>query len=393
MRVGIKVGEISATCGGTFVLPGTILGALSAVSSPHEIVLLQDIQGAKPPASLLHRAGRRGQRLVQRLTNTQPAQLPELDDVGQAVLQQRIDVLWHMLPLARPVPVPYIATVWDLAHRCLPLFPEVSVAEWTWQEREDNYRRLLPCACRVLTGTNVGKNEIVSFYGVSPGNVRVVPFPVDARFRKPADPTENIRAKYGIPGRFVFYPAQFWAHKNHVNLLLALQRYNNDHPLPLHLVLTGSDQGNLDHVKSTIRRLELLTFVHVLGFLPHEDLRAIYAQSEAMVFPTFFGPDNIPPLEAFAAGCPVVASHVQGAEEQLGDAAILFNPASPAEIAEAIARVVDDPAKRSELIARGRRRVANLTPENYVRKVFEVLDEIEPLRRCWGKNRGYEIDT
>ncbi len=386
MRVGIRAGNISATSGGGIAYQSAILGAISAVSSPHEIVLLKEIQGQQRPASLFQRAGRRGQRLVQQLTNTQPKPQPEQDAVEQAVLQQEIDVLWHMMPIARPVPVPYIATVWDLAHRCLPLFPEVSITVWEWQKREDNYRRLLPRACRVLTGTNVGKNEIVSFYGVSPDNVRVIPFPVDDRFRKPTDPTENVRAKYGIPGRFVFYPAQFWAHKNHVNLLLALQRYNNGHPLPLHLVLTGSDQGNLDHVTSTIRRLELSAFVHVLGFLPHEDLRAIYAQSEAMVFPTFFGPDNLPPLEAFAVGCPVVASHVQGAEEQLGDAAILFNPADPADMAQAMARVVDDPIKRSELIDRGLRRVVGLTPENYVRKVFEIFDEIEPMRRCWGKS-------
>jgi glycosyltransferase involved in cell wall biosynthesis len=386
MRVGIKAGNISGTSGGAFAFQSAILGALSAVPTPHEIVLLQDSQVEKQPSSLFHRAGRRCQRLVQQLTNTQPKAQPEMDVVEQAVLQQEIDVLWHMLPLARPVPVPYIATVWDLAHRSLPLFPEVSINVWKWQDREDNYRRLLPRACRVLTGTNAGKNEIVSFYGVSPDNVRVVPLPVDDRFRKPTDPTVNIRVKYGIPGRFVFYPAQFWPHKNHVNLLLALRRYNDDHSSPLHLVLTGGDQGNLDYVMSTIRRLELTACVHLLGFLPTGDLPAIYAQSEALVFPTFFGPDNIPPLEAFAVGCPVVASQVQGAEEQLGDAAVLFNPANPAEMAEAIGRVVDDPIKRSELIDRGLRRVAGLTPENYIRKVYEILDEIEPLRRCWGKS-------
>jgi len=386
MRVGIKAGSYSPNSGGAIAFQRPILDALNAVSSPHEIVLLQNIEGEQPSPSFFQRAGRRCQRLVQNLTNTQPKPQPELNAEGRAILQQEIDVLWHLSPLARPVPVPYIATVWDLAHRTLPLFPEVSINVLKWQDREDNYRRLLPRACRVLTGTNAGKMEIVSFYGVSPDNVCVIPFPVDAGFRKPTDPAVNIKAKYGIPGRYVYYPAQFWAHKNHVNLLLALRRYNDDHALPLHLVLTGSDQGNLDHVMSTIRRLELSAFVHVLGFLPYEDLPAIYAQSEALVFPTFFGPDNLPPLEAFAVGCPVVASRVQGAEEQLGDAAILFNPADPADMAEAMGRVVDDPIKRSELIDRGLRRVAGLTPENYVGKVFEVFDEIEPMRRCWGKS-------
>ena len=326
MRVGIKADNISATSGGAFAFQSAILGALSAVSSAHEIVFLQRHSGERP-ASLFQRAGRRCQRLVQDITNTQPKPQPEVDVVGQAVLQQEIDVLWHMLPVARPVPVPYIATVWDLAHRCLPLFPEVSINVWKWQDREDNYRRLLPRACRVLTGTNAGKNEIVSFYGVSPDNVRVVPFPVDDRFRKPTDPTANIRVKYGIPGRFVFYPAQFWPHKNHVNLLLALRRYNDDHPLPLapgpHW-RRSRKSGLCDEHDSPVRALSICSCSWF--FAATSDLPAIYAQSEAMVFPTFFGPDNLPPLEAFAVGCPVVASQVQGAEEQLGDAAILFNP-------------------------------------------------------------------
>ena len=124
MRVGIKAGSYSPNSGGAIAFQNPILDALSAVSSPHEIVLLQNIEGEQPPPSLLRRAGRRGQRLVQRLTNTQPKPQPESNFEAQTILQQGIDVLWHLCPLARPVPVPYIATVWDLAHRCLPLFPE-----------------------------------------------------------------------------------------------------------------------------------------------------------------------------------------------------------------------------------------------------------------------------
>lgn len=390
MRLGIKTYDIGETGGGGTTLQRALLGALSGVSCSHELVFLQETrvqetQGGKHLTSLFHRAARRCGRAFRHATNAQP------DLVGEerAIAQQNIDVVWYLAPGAYPASVPYLATVWDLEHRRLPLFPEVSTTGWKWQDRENNYQRLLPRACRVLTGTNAGKNEIVSFYGVSPDNIRVVPFPVDACFRKVNAHAENIREKYGIPGRFIFYPAQFWPHKNHVNLLLALRRYNDNHRSPLHLALTGSDKGNLDHVISTIRQLGLSEFVQILGFLPHNDLPAIFAQCEAMVFPTFFGPDNIPPLEAFAAGCPVAASRVPGAEEQLSDAAILFNPANPAEMAQAIAQIVDDPGKRSELIERGLRRVANLTPENYIGRVLEILDEIEPMRRCWGKSYAH----
>jgi hypothetical protein len=69
-------------------------------------------------------------------------------------------------------------TVWDLEHRKQPYFPEVSVTGWTWEEREQIYRAVLPRASFIITGTQVGRDEIVHYYGVNPNNVRVVPFPV-----------------------------------------------------------------------------------------------------------------------------------------------------------------------------------------------------------------------
>ena len=250
-----------------------------------------------------------------------------------------------MAPWAEPVSVPYIATVWDLEHRKQPCFPEVSTIGWRWEDRERNYRRLLPRATRVITGTSTGKKEIVSFYGVNPDNVHVchfprttifIAFPLDAR-------------KCNIDNPFIFYPAQFWRHKNHVNLFLALRLLNANSDDPLRLVLTGSDKGIFQYIKETVHQLGLAQQVHILDFVSREDLIGLYRQAVALVFPSFFGPDNLPPLEAFAAGCPVAAARVAGADEQLGDAAILFDPANPTEIAETIRRIRDNEELRAEL--------------------------------------------
>jgi glycosyltransferase involved in cell wall biosynthesis len=154
---------------------------------------------------------------------------------------------------------------------------------------------------------------------------------------------------------------------------------------PMHLVLTGSDMGNLRHVQEAIHRLRLSSQVHFLGFLPREDLIGLYRQAVALVYPTFFGPDNLPPLEAFAAGCPVATSNISGADEQLGTAAVLFDPANPIEIAEAICRIRDNKEFRAELIRRGQERVALRTPQKYVEQICSILDEFEPFRKCWGR--------
>jgi glycosyltransferase involved in cell wall biosynthesis len=100
---------------------------------------------------------------------------------------------------------------------------------------------------------------------------------------------------------------------------------------------------------------------------------------------TFFGPGSIPPLEAFALGCPVIASNVSGAHEQLGDCAILVDPRSPDEIANAIKSLWDNPEFRQELISRGYGRKV-WTGLEFVRSVFEILDEFENVRNTWSAN-------
>jgi len=99
---------------------------------------------------------------------------------------------------------------------------------------------------------------------------------------------------------------------------------------------------------------------------------------------TFFGPENLPPLEAFALGCPVIASNVSGANEQLGDAALLVDPKCPKEIAQAIKNLHDKPNLREDLIYRGSKRASIWTGKDFVRGVFSILDEFEAIRRCWG---------
>lgn len=381
LRVGVVTGNHEPGAGGAWTFSAALAGALQTTQSPHAFLVLDDILeggGSKRPAS-----GRLRRLLGQRLNDE------NINPLEALVESERIDLVWLMKPWSEPLSVPYIATVWDLEHRKQPYFPEVSTTGWTWSAREKVYNALLPRASMIITGTQAGKEEVLRYYHVNPANVMVIPFPAPAgALMVPSLDVAGIKEKYRLNGDFLLYPAQFWPHKNHVNLLRALSILRNENNLDLNLVLTGSDKGNQDHVMRQVVELGLSDRVFVTGFVPREDLNALYWASIALVFPSYFGPDNFPPLEAFALGVPVVAANVPGAEEQIGQAALLFDPSDPSDIAAKIQDVYRKPGLRAQMISKGNEIAKARTPEAYISTICSFLDRFEAIRRCWGA--GYQ---
>jgi glycosyltransferase involved in cell wall biosynthesis len=265
----------------------------------------------------------------------------------------------------------------------------VSVTGWKWGARERHYRELLPRAACVITGTEAGKKEIIHFYQLPEHQVQVVPFPTPQFALSPLSTSIEAADTVALPDNFLLYPAQFWPHKNHVNLLCALKILREKFDLDFNLVLTGADKGNLDYVKETAQELGIADRITYFGFVETSFLRGLYQHAFALVYPTFFGPDNLPPLEAFALGCPVIASCVSGAEEQLGSAALLFDPKKPAEIAQRVKELYDNPTVREDMIRLGRERALRWTATDYVQRVFGIIDDFEPIRRCWSSSEPY----
>ena len=294
-----------------------------------------------------------------------------------------IDFVWFPEPSSILVNIPYLASLWDLQHKIQPYFPEIA-EKGSWENREAFYSRYLPRASIVVVGTETGRKEIERFYQVPSERIKVLPFPTPClSLNQSSKNGQDILKKYAIPPNYLFYPAQFWSHKNHVNLLIALQNLKQKHNLNIPLVLVGSDKGNEKYIRKLISKWELSSQVHILGFVPQEDMTALYQNALALTFVTFFGPDNIPPLEAFTLGCPVIASKVSGAEEQLGNAALLVDPKSPEQIADAIFELYNSPELRKTLIERGLKRAQQWTGKDFVQSIFSILDEFEAIRRCW----------
>ena len=303
--------------------------------------------------------------------------------LNRMVARAGADVVWgfsgtHLVP-----DVPFVTIVWDLQHRLQPMFPEVSAGR-EWGRREREFSERVRRASAVIAGTEAGRRELASFYQVPEQRIHVLPHPTP-RFALDAPPASggpDPLARFGLEPGYALYPAQLWPHKNHANLLLALARLR-ERGLRLPLVLVGSDRGNGTFVRKLVQRLGLGDQVRQLGFVTVPELVALYRGALCLAYPSLFGPENLPPLEAFALGCPVVAADVSGAREQLGDAALLVPGTDPDAIAEALQRVHSDAALRATLVERGRQRARRFTGADFVRGVFGILDRLEPFVRCW----------
>ena len=285
-------------------------------------------------------------------------------------------------PLAFEAGLPFVVAVHDLQHRLQPEFREVS-ANGEWGRREYILRNCISRAERVLVDSDVGKDDVLSFYegyGARADRIDVLPFVSPSAHAGEVSEARRreVRARHRIPDRYVLYPAAFWPHKNHARIIEAIERLARTKQLRVDVVFCGSrGDAERDEQFSLLMQMAaqcgVMDQVHVPGYVSADELAALYAGATALVMPTFFGPTNIPVIEAWAHGCPVLTSDIPGIREQVGDAAILADPRAVDAIAAGIERIVTDADLRRGLAARGTRRLAAHTPGQFQDRLLETL--------------------
>jgi len=292
-------------------------------------------------------------------------------------------------PLAFETDIPYVMAIHDLQHRLQPEFPEVS-ADGEWERREHLFRNASRYATLLLADSEVGKEDILNFYGeygVTPDQVKVLPFlPASYLKREIAqEERQRVRTTYQLPDRYLFYPAQFWPHKNHRRIVQAMALLK-DRGMRIDVVFCGSHEGKVRYrafrdIMTLASKAGIQENIHYMGYASDEAMSGLYAEAVGLVMPTFFGPTNIPVLEAWALGCPVLTSDIRGIREQVHDAGILVDPASVESIAEGISKLWTDERLARDLACRGEARLATYTPDDYRQRLIDILEEGK-IRRC-----------
>ena len=298
----------------------------------------------------------------------------------------KIDCVYYTHPLYCYNPdVPFICTVWDLGHLTQNIFPEIS-GNGQYAKRHDYYNKILPRAFKIIRESEYGKMELKQYYNIADDKIVVFPqFPGEiVNMAINDEEIKNILDSFELTGeKFIFYPAQFWPHKNHYNLLLA-SNYLKTVGVSVKLVLVGSDKGNIDYIKEVIKSLNLEKDVKLLGFIEDKELFALYKTALAMIYPSFLGPTNMPVVESLALGCPLLCSNLEGHIEQAGNAAIFFDPKDYKDIANAIIKICNDDSLRKQLIINGYEQFEKKSNLNInIKYIITAFDELECIRKCW----------
>jgi glycosyltransferase involved in cell wall biosynthesis len=230
---------------------------------------------------------------------------------------------------------PSVVAIHDLMHRYESHFSEYSKGEI--YRRNYVYKLICQNAKLILSDSNVGASHIIESYAVKPSRIKVLPFIPPTYFDKCN--LVDLQVRYNINNDFIFYPAAFWEHKNHKNLLLAFKKVLLHFP-NLILILVGAKKNYYSVIKEMISSLDIDRSVLILDYVDNDTIFTLYKKCRLMVYVSLLGPTNIPPIEAIYLNCPLVCSDVYAMPEQVGDYGVLVNAKEYEEIFSGIMKIL-----------------------------------------------------
>lgn len=262
-----------------------------------------------------------------------------------------------------------IVTIHDVATFAVPEGFSAAFGRW--------YRFLIPrlgkIARRVVTVSHFSAGELARLAGVPAEKIRVV-------YNAPehilaVEPDDAVLTRAGLAGRpYVLAVGNRAPYKNFQAVLDAQALLGET---PYAFVHVGQSNARIfGEVEDDAARSAV-----ALGRVSDAELRALYAGAGCFVFPSLYEGFGMPPLEAMACGCPVVAARAASMPEVCGDATLYFDPRDARELATRIAEVMGDAALREELARRGRERVKAFAWKSSARALLRVIDEVAPPLR------------
>ncbi len=295
-----------------------------------------------------------------------------------------LTILWHRL--RAPVPVDWLTGPIDVFHSPDFVLPPVrqarsivtvhDLAFLLYPECADEglrsyLERVVPRSVSrahfVVADSENTRNDVICLLGVPPERTAVVYGGVDPTFQQITDPGRlaPLRRRFGLDEEtpFILFVGVIEPRKNLVGLMDAFAILKSRQSLPHKLLIAGGRGWLWEGIEEHAERSPVGGDIRFAGFVPDEDLPALYSAAQMFVFPSHYEGFGLPALEAMACGTPVISSRASSLPEVVGDAGLLVEPDDPEQLAAAMELLALNPNVREDLRRRGHERAAAFTWE------------------------------
>lgn len=290
----------------------------------------------------------------------------------------RLDIL-HCTSNTAPIglSVPLIITIHDIIY-----LERVNLRKGSWYQILGNlYRRwvvplVAPATKKVITVSEYEKKVIQKRFPKI--DLVAIYNGLQNSFGRITDPhvLREVKERYKLPDEFIFFIGNTDPKKNLIGILKAysLLIQKGFHKIP-HLVILDINLSFLERMILSVNP-ELKKYIISSGYVPNYQLPAIYSLATLFMYPSLRESFGIPLLEAMACGTPIITSNTSSMPEVVEDAALLVDPLQPAQIANAIETLLNNPATRARLVSSGYERVKKFSWLNNAKQTLSVYNEI-----------------
>jgi len=282
-----------------------------------------------------------------------------------------------MLPLVSPAPT--VVTIHDMSLRLYPRYHP--------PRRVLLNRPLVDLAARradaIITPSESAKRDIVRFYDLDPRRVHVVYEAAAPSFRRVADPVEleRVRRRYHLNDRIILYVGTIEPRKNLPKLIDAFAAQRRAGRLTHQLVCVGPYGWLSRGIEDQIARANVAHAINFTGYVPFEDLPALYTLAEFFVYPSMYEGFGLPVIEAMACGAPVITGGTGALAEIGGDAILPLDRIDADVLGQALVALADSSDRRSALSAAGLERAAQFSWDRAARESVDIYRETALRRR------------
>lgn len=365
MRIGLDARTLQGRFTGDSTYWRGLIEGLAHADTPHEFIVYLDSRMPEP--DLIESDNMRIHPL-----SAPTGRLWSAWAFPRALKADSADLAHVQYTIPPSMPCPVVTTIHDVSFKRHPEFFSV-------KDRmilDAGVKRASVCAARIIAVSEYTKQEICELYGIPAEKISVIYSGADAQY-KPVNPKfayRLARDKYGISKAFILTVGVIQPRKNLPRLLEGFSRFRADGHIGHKLVIVGKYGWKESALEKKISEMNLGDDVILTGYVPYEDLPALYSAADVFVYPSVYEGFGLPVLEAMACGTPVVTGNLSSLPEVVGEAGLMVDPHDPNAFAEAMAKVLFDGDLHTDLSERSLSRAAKFTWENTARDTLSVYE-------------------